>query len=354
MKGTKKLDFKDQNIYIGIDVHKNSWSATFITEYSSKKTVRFEKPFVKNLVNYTKRVYLNGNFKCAYEAGFSGFWAQRALSKEGFETIVVNPADIPTSDKDRRFKNDGRDSHNIAAYLKAGKLEAIHCPGQIEEQDRSLLRVKNQIAKIERQSKNRIKSLLLFLGIEIPEEYNNSRWSSRFITWLHQKSLEQKLTSLSHQLSTLENIRSQHATVIKSLRNLCEQERHKEVCTVLKSIPGIGPLTSIKLKLELISMERFSNTDRLLSYLGLIPTTKHSGEKERIGKITKRGRSEIRRSLIESAWVAIRHDAELGLQYQNWKKEKGANKAIVKIAVKLARRIRWVWTQKQNYIPLEI
>lgn len=347
MKNTKKSN--ETIIYLGLDVHKNSWQVRFGSDLVNKHSVRFERPFVKNLVCYCRKTYPNARFKCAYEAGFSGFWAKRELEKFGFETLVVNPADIPTSGKDRVFKTDKRDSKKILAALRGGELQGIHCPEVIEERDRSVLRANAQIAKMERQCKNRIKSTLLFFGIDIPEELAEKRWPKRFIEWLNQIAEKEELISLKHQLETLEAIRSQHAAVLKSLRKLSREPRHKEICQYLQSIPGIGSLTSIKLKLELISMDRFSSTDKLISYLGFVPTTKHSGENQRVGKMTKRGKTELRSSLIESAWVSIRHDAELRNKYEEWKKNKSSNKAIVKIAVKLVRRIRHIWINEVNY-----
>ncbi len=349
MKNTKKSSIEKPLIFMGIDVHKKSWEVRFGNESINKKRVRFERPFVDNLAKYVKKHYPETRIKCAYEAGFSGFWAKRALEELGFETMVVNPADIPTSGKDRVFKTDKRDSRKILAALRSGELEGIYCPTETEERDRALLRARTQIAKSERQAKNRIKSTLLYYGIDIPECMDNSHWSKKFINWLGNIAETQNLFSLKHQLSLLNLIRKEHSSVLLSLRRLSRENRHEKVCKILQSIPGIGPLTSIKLKLELISMDRFSSTDKLLSYIGFVPTTNHSGESLRVGKMTKRGRSELRRAIIESAWVAIRYDPELGTLYENLKKKKSSNKAIVKIAVKLVRRIRYIWLHNEPY-----
>ena len=61
----------------------------------------------------------------AYEAGFSGFWAKRKLTELGIDTIVVHPADIPTTDKDRDQKSDQRDSRKISTSLRSGELRGV-------------------------------------------------------------------------------------------------------------------------------------------------------------------------------------------------------------------------------------
>lgn len=354
MKGTKKLDYTGQRISVGIDVHKRTWKATFVTESVNLKTVVFERPFVPNLVRYANRNYPNGDFYCVYEAGYSGFWAYHELEKYGFKTIVVNPADIPTSDKDRRNKTDIRDSKKLAAALRSGNLSGIYCPSEAEQIDRSLIRVRSQTAKMERQSKNRIKSLLLFLGIELPDEMDNQRWTSKTLIWCQQLAKQRNLQSLQYQLDILKKIQDEHALILKELRKLSKEPRHQQVCSILQSIPGVGSLTSIKLKLELISMDRFSSTDQLLSYIGLIPNTHSSGDNQRVGKMTKRHKSDLKKTLIEAAWVAIRYDHYLGLKYVEWKKTKGANKAIIKVAVKLVRILRHLWKHNITYKPVEI
>jgi len=165
--------------------------------------------------------------------------------------------------------------------LRSEELDSIHCPTKIEERDRALFRTRTQVAKLERKCKNRIKSLLHYLGIHIPEEFDNSHWPKRFIVWLEEIAKTENLLSLEHHLSTLKAIREEHAKILNSLRDLSRLDRHKKICQILQSAPGIGPLTSIRLKLELMDMNRFSNVDKLLSYIGFVPTTNHSGESKR-------------------------------------------------------------------------
>jgi len=191
-------DYSGKDIYVGLDVHKKSWEANFVLDSVNKKKVRFEKPLVENFVNYANHKFPGANFKCAYEAGFSGFWTKRSLEQYGFEVIVVNPADIPTSSKDRVYKSDSRDCRKIAAALRSEELDSIHCPTKIEERDRALFRTRTQVAKLERKCKNRIKSLLLYMGIHIPQELDNSHWSKRFIVWLEEIAKTENLLSLKH------------------------------------------------------------------------------------------------------------------------------------------------------------
>ena len=126
-KTVKKLDYSGQNIYIGLDTHLKSWKATIRVGDTFYKTYS-QDPEAIVLFNYLKKNFPGGNYYSAYEASFSGFKAHRELTKLGIKNIVVNPADIPTTDKERKQKEDARDSRKIAEQLSASNLVGIHIP----------------------------------------------------------------------------------------------------------------------------------------------------------------------------------------------------------------------------------
>jgi transposase len=101
---------------------------------------------------------------------------------------------------------------------------------------------------------------------------------------------------------------------------------------------------------ELETINRFRNIDKMCGYIGLVPSTKSSGEKEKTGDITPRGHSVLRTALIESSWMAIRNDPSLMKSYLSYCKRMEPNKAIVKIAKKLLSRIRFVLNNNKPYI----
>ncbi len=103
-KGTT-ICFKGQNIYVGIDAHLKSWKVTILFENSDFKTFS-QDPCAETLGNYLRRNFPQADYYSAYEAGFCGFSVHRELEKQGIKNIVVNPADIPTTDKERKQKED--------------------------------------------------------------------------------------------------------------------------------------------------------------------------------------------------------------------------------------------------------
>jgi len=101
---------------------------------------------------------------------------------------------------------------------------------------------------------------------------------------------------------------------------------------------------------ELTSISRFSSLDRLASYVGLIPNTNSSGEKDNTTGITNRRNPSLRGILIESSWVAVRKDPALIMVFDRLCKHMTKTKAIIHIARKLLNRIRYVLKNQKEYV----
>lgn len=346
-----KLDFKDQNIYVGFDVHLKSWKVTIMTEKLTHKTFS-QPPDTNALYKYLIKNFPGGTYHSAYEAGFCGYWIHNHLKKLGINSMVVNPADIPTTDKEKVQKEDSRDSRKIARSLRSGELKAIHVPSIKTLEDRTLIRTRAMLVKDLIRNKNRIKSFLYFHGIQIPETLANTRWSKRFINWLEniQMSEQSGKHSLQAIVTANENLRASVFAVTKQIRALSQTEAYKEQITLLRSIPGIGLITSMMLLTELETINRFENIDKLCGFIGLIPSTHSSGNNEVVGDITPRKHSFLRTAIIESAWIAARLDPALTKSYHEYCKRMDPNKAIIRIARKLVSRIKYVLKNKKEYV----
>ena len=348
-----KLDFNGQNIYVGFDVHLKSWKVTILTEKLTHKTFS-QDPNPKILYDYLEKNFPGASYHSAYEAGFCGYWIHNRLKAFGVNSIVVNPADIPTTHKEKVQKEDARDSRKIARELRNGNLTPIFVPMLKTLEDRSLVRNRSALVKDLARNKNRVKSFLHFHGIELPEKYNKSKnnWSNQFVIWLD--SIEMEELSGKQALESLvlssKNLRASVLQTTKHITDLSKTEAYKSNVQLLRSIPGIGLLTAMMILTELEDINRFKNFDSLCGFIGLIPSTHSSGENEVIGEITPRGHSVLRSAIIESAWVAARHDPALIKSYNELCRRMEPNKAIIRIARKLLNRIRYVLKDKKEYV----
>ncbi len=347
---TKKIDFSGKNLFIGLDVHKKSWSVTIVVDGMEHRTFT-QPPDPLALNNYLQRMFPGGTYYSAYEAGFCGYGIHRELNTLGIKNIVLNAADIPSSQKDKLEKHDPVDSRKIARGLEKGLLRAIYIFDRNQEELRSLNRTRFYLMRDLRRSKNRIKSFLYYYGISIPPEYDNNLWTLKYIGWL--KQIQMKTLSgqeaLMNLISSYEYHRAQILTLSRQIR-VRIKEYDNELYSLLKTIPGIGPLTSSALITELGDINRFPHIDHLSSFMGLIPRVKQSGESSYSGGITFRCNSYLRTLLIESSWQAIRQDPALMQYYHEHLINNKGQRVIIKIARKLLNRIRYVMKNRQPYV----
>ena len=349
----KQISFKGQRIFIGIDVHLKSWSVTIASEHAVLK--RFtQSPSPEALHGFLTREYPDAEYKSVYEAGFCGFWIHERLMELGIDNIVVNPADVPTTTGEKLRKTDAIDSGKLARSLRAGELKGIYIPDKVSLEIRSLTRLRDSVTKDQTRQKNRIKSHLRYLGIEIPQEYceRGRCWNKSFVAWLRsvESACEYGKQTLDQLICQYEDLRKRRLEMIRLLRRLLRTERFSEPLGWLMSVPGIGQLTGMTFMSEIDDISRFKNADQLASYIGMIPMCHSSGEHDGTGDITLRCHSKLRSVLIEAAWVAIRQDAAMTQAYTEYCRRMKPSKAIIKIARRLVNRIYFVMKHKRKYV----
>lgn len=352
MNHINKLDFTGQQIYIGMDVHKRSWSISILTDQFEHKTFT-QPPEVNVLVNYLKRNFPGAAYKSVYEAGYSGFWIHDRLQEQGVQCMVVNPADVPTKDKERATKTDRVDCRKLARTLRNGDIHSIYVPPRTKVEDRSLLRTRNSMVRKQTRCKNQIRAILCFYGIPTPDDFATRAWSKRFISWIESVQMERASgnMALKVHLEELKHLRRIITEMNRAIRALATSDGYRDNVRILKTVPGISTLTAMTLLTELYDINRFKSLDRLCSYVGLIPNTESSGETEYQTGMTSRRNAQLRLILIESAWIAVRKDPALMMAFNDLCKQMTKTKAIVRMARKLLNRIRYVLRHQQEYVP---
>jgi transposase len=337
-------------LFIGMDIHKKSWSVHFRTDISDHKSLTMPAD-ADVLYNYVHSHFPNHQVSLTYEAGCCGFSVSRYFLNLGWNVLVVNPADIPRMDKQTYQKTDKIDSRNLARQLQMGQLKGIYIPSESQDELKCLLRQRALITKQLRIAKGTIKALLLYQGISIPAEYDNPNWSKAFLGWL--QAIQWNGTNgqicMQSKLRMYECIHQEYLDLSNALRAYCRKQ-HKKDYYLLKSIPGVGGYLASAILAELGDLRRFNTETQFASYVGLIPMIQNSGGKENIFGVTPRCRSLLRSYIIEAAWVALRFDPSIQAYYR---KHLGKNpkSIIVKIARKLLNRMLSVI---KNEVPYQI
>ena len=345
LTSTQEMSFENEKIYIGLDVHSTSWKVTIRFGGQHFKTFS-NAASVGELMNYLNKNFPKGDYYSVYEAGFCGFSVHRELEKQGIKSIIVNPADIPLSDKDRKFKSDTRDSKTLAEQLEKENLRAIYIPTRQAEFFRSVFRLRESAKKDKQRIMNRIKMYLYTRGYRL----GNNAWSKKSITALRKRvkgTMSEFIT-----IKLLNELKGQKILIVKiskELKRLIKEQERKKEQQILETVPGIGPQTAITLLAEVITPDRFKSDGDFCSYIGLIPNTHSSGEKEKATGLTNRKNGKLRHAIIESAWIATRNDPELKLAYVRLCKRMRSTNAIIRIAKKLAIRIKHLWTKMEVY-----
>ena len=284
----------------------------------------------------------------SYEAGQDGFWIHRALTKLGYEVLIVDPASIPVERRARRAKTDRLDVIKLVTSLRAwlrgerDRMHVIRVPEIAAEAQRHLVRDRGELQKEGQQHRDRIRKLLRTVGcwVEVERDFAERLAHGEVRGYdgaalppeLHQRLTRecQRLALAQQQFAELE------AALVRQL-----PQPVRERITRLTRLKGVGEVGAMRLVLELF-WRNFSNRRQLCACVGLVPQPYDSGESRVDQGISKQGNRRVRALLIEMAWLWLRHQPHSALS--RWFAQRtqgtGANKRHRRISiVAVARRL---------------
>lgn len=344
-------DFSGKQLYVGIDVHKENWQVAVYYQGLVLSNSNMEGTS-QRVIQYLRKQYGNASFKCVYECGAWGFNLCRDLWAAGMDCIVVNPADILTSNKDSLSKTDQVDARKLAMHHSAGLLLGVDVPSEKLQKQRSLIRFRKKLWQDLVRCKNRLKSELCFQGIIIPERFDTPHWSSNFMAWITQQAHKDECLkdTLLLMLEEVKNLRDIMLKTEKKLREMMQSEDFSKQSGLLRSIPGVGPLTAMLFLLELGDIRRFKSFDHLNRFVGFCPDSHSSAGKDKQTGLTQRGHCQLRSAIIEASWQLIRRDAAMLEDYKKLQQRMKGQQAIIRIARRLLRRMRAVLLSGKVYM----
>jgi transposase len=327
-------------IFISLELSRSIWLVTSLSpgsgERMSKRSVpagdiaallaRFSELKQKALARTGKSFPI----VAIQEAGLDGFWLHRLMQSEGIESHVVDPASIATSRRRRRAKTDRIDGEALLRALLAYKrgeprvCAMVKAPTPEEEDRRRLCRERKVLIAERVKHVNRVKGLLFSQGISGYEPLRRDRRQRLDeLTTGDGRPLPTHLkTQISRELDRLELLLDQ----IKA----AEAERDALIAAqqaaapapagrMLLEIKGVGTEFAANLWLEAL-FRHFDNRRQLASYAGLAPTPWQSGSVDREQGVSKAGNPRLRTTLIQLAWLWLRHQPQSALTL--WFKER--------------------------------
>ena len=254
------------------------------------------------------------------EAGLDGFWIHRVLRAEGIESHVVDPASIATSRRRRRAKTDRIDGEALVRALLAYKrgeprvCAMVKAPTPEEEDRRRVCRERKVLIAERVQHVNRVKGLLFCQGITGYEPLRRDR----------RERLEELRTGDGRPLPN--HLKAQVCREFDRIELLIEQIKAVEAerdallvtehavtpAVMLLDIKGIGPEFASILWAEGL-FRHFDNRRQVAAYAGLAPTPWQSGSVDREQGVSKAGNPRLRTTLIQLAWLWVRHQPRSAL-----------------------------------------
>jgi transposase len=291
-------------LWVGLDVHKDSvTSAVFRNRDPEPMRVDRLPNDHRKLRRYFQRLVAVGSVRACYEASGAGYVLQRALTDWGIACELAAPSLIPKRPGDRR-KHDRRDAIELARHYRAGQLVLIHVPSEADERVRDLVRCRETFQREIIKSRHYVLKFLRRRGFIYREGTN---WTTRHLNWIRRvlqpgTLADEDRTVLAEYFALLEYKLQRRDELDRRIETLALTPRYKLVVDLICCFRGFKTQAAMVLATELGDVRRFEGPRQLMAYVGLVPSEHSSGDRRRLGAITKAGNARVRHVLIQAAW----------------------------------------------------
>jgi len=280
------------------------------------------------------------------EASGHARWFERLLQDFGFELWVGNAAEIRTK-RVRKQKTDRQDAQLLLRLMLEDRFPRIWVPDAENRDLRQLLWHRHRLVQMRTRVMNQLHVVALNEGLR----RKKALWRPA-----GRKELESFVLApwASRRRQDLLDVLDQLTPKIQELTRALEEEVEKRPVTRrLMTHPGVGPLTALAFELVIGTPQRFHCGKQIASYVGLVPTEESSGDRRRLGHISKQGNVLLRFLLVEAAQVTVRSQAKWRSTFFHLAMRRGRKIAKVAMARKLAVHLYWMWRQGCDYGQLQ-
>jgi transposase len=226
-------------------------------------------------------------------------------------------------------KNDRNDAERLAKLLYLGEAPTVHVPSLEVRTWRELINCRSQVIAKRTRAKNTVRALLRSAGITPPKQ--PGLWTKKGLAWLRQLDLPTPSQQLRRDL-LLEEIETLLRQVRRIEHQLNHQAQHTPAVAQLRSIPGVGIRTAEAVAAFVDDPHRFRNAKAVGRYFGLVPCQDQSGDKNRLGHITREGAPVVRQLVAEAAWQALRRSPTVRAYFERVERGDPQRKKIALVA----------------------
>lgn len=347
-------------IFVSLELSRSTWLVTSLSPGKGEKmskhsvTAGDTAELMKLFANLKRKAAIRTGqtypIITIQEAGLDGFWLYRVLQQEGIESHVVDPASIATPRRRRRAKTDRLDGETLLRTLLAYKrgeprvCAMVVAPSPDEEDRRRLCRERRTLIAERIEHVNRIKGLLFAQGISNYAPVRRDRRArletlrtgdGRLLPPHLKAQVNRELDRLELLLDQIKAVEAEQDALLAAARQRAGKEAAPDPVTMLLALKAMGPNFAAVLWSEAF-YRQFTNRRQLAAYAGLAPTPWRSGSIEREQGVSKAGNPRLRTTMIQLAWLWLRHQEQSALA--RWFKahsHRGRKTAIVALARKL-------------------
>jgi transposase len=280
------------------------------------------------------------------EASGHARWFERLLTELQFELWIGDAAAVRTK-RVRKQKTDRQDAQLLLQLLMENRFPRIWVPDAENRDLRQLLWHRHRLVQMRTRIMNQLHVVALNEGVRRKKALWRPAGRSQLESFLLAPWASRRRQDLLHLLDQLT------PKIQELTRTLEEVVEKRPVARRLRTHPGVGPLTALAFELVIGTPERFPCAKQVASYVGLVPAEESSGDRRRLGHISKQGNSLLRFLLVEAAQVTVRSHPQWRSQFFHLAMRRGRKIAKVAMARKLAVQLYWMWRRGWSHEEMQ-
>ena len=338
-------------LYIGLDVHGKE--TVYVAQDQSGKVTAQGKvaTSAEGFCQLVKTLETPKGTKIGLETGTQAMWVSRLLSGLEMEPVMIDAREVRQKARRIGQKSDRRDAFEICDGMRRGIYTTIvYVPDARVLRLRQILSRRRHFVKICTRQINAAKWLLRSLGLgrEAASLTSVGAWE----TLVGRPAVEGLRDHLAMHADLWRLAQEKVVLLEKQLREALKP--FQETVSRLQTVPGVGIITAATYVAVLATPERFPDSSRLASYIGLVPSTYDTGNMQQHGHITKRGSGELRAMLCEAAQHAASKRHPLHPHWVRFCAKQGYKKTVIITAHRLARILFAMWRKGEDFDPSKL
>lgn len=332
--------------YIGVDVHKKLCRAC-IKDRDGRVHGELTFPNKGHGIEMLLEAIEGKKAKAVIEST-GNLWLRLYLSLEeaGVVVFLANPRKTRAI-AEARLKNDKVDASTLADLLRADLVAPCYVPPAEVRELRGLIRHRMNLVRDRTKVKNRVHALLD--KYELEAFRGTDLFGKAGMEWLKSAAFELSGVDQFVLDANIRQLEALNQLVDEVEVSIAKESVESEEVKLLMTIPGVDYYTAMLFTSEIGDIGRFSRASKLVSWLGLAPRVRQSGDKRFNGGITKEGSPRVRWALVQAARTAIRWDEHFADKYRRIAKRRGDGKAVVAVAREIAVAMYHMLIRKERY-----